>query len=321
MKKHITFISIMVILLLLGMGSFVSADEFISIGTSTVGGTMNIVGMAMANIINTSDIGLKANIELTGGSSENALLVGKGRVEFALSASDILYEAARGIQRFENDKMPDVRGVMGGAMNILHIYTHQKSGIDSVYDLKGKRISIGAPGSIVNAVMDILMDVYGFTMNEDWFPEYLGHSDGAEALKDGNVDAVVIISTVPTSPVAMFSTTHDIKILSLEEDKLNELLAKNPYWVKGSIPAGVYRGVDDEVTNIFGVATVMITNKNVSDDIVYNVTKALVERSDDLVEAHSSGVEWTLENALRGIEGVLPLHPGAEKYFKEIGVL
>ena len=150
MKAGLSILIVMVLLLTF-VGS-VGAIEFLSIGTSSVGGTSSIMGSAMAAVVNENVEGVKVNIEITGGYNENVLLVAKRLSDFGLTDSPNIYEAFNGIGRFKDNKLDNIRGVIGGPMNVLHVYTLANSGIESFKDLKGKTISIGSPGSQGNSL-------------------------------------------------------------------------------------------------------------------------------------------------------------------------
>lgn len=296
-------------------------NRFISIATSSTGGTFSIIGTAMSDVINKNVPGVTANIEITGGSAENLILAGNKQVELAMSASDVLYLATKGEGSFEGKKVNNIKGVMGGHMTILQVYVLKDGPIKSYEDLKGKKIAVGPSGSVGNDAMKFIMDAYGYEINKDWTPEYLSHGDGAEALVDGNVDAVCIMSTVPCGPVSTASASKPITILDMSEEKLDEIIKAHPYYSKATIPAGVYPGVDNEIKNTFGSAALMVAHEDVSEEDIYNVVKVLYENNDALVKAYPQCNEWSLENATRGLEGIIEMHPGAVKYLKEKGIM
>lgn len=293
-------------------------NKYISIATSSTGGTFSIIGTAMSDVINKNVDGVTANIEITGGSAENLILASDKNVDLAMSASDVLYLATKGEGSFEGTKIENLKGVMGGHMTITQVYVLADSGIDSFDDLKGKKISLGPPGSVGNDAMKIIMDAYGYEINKDWTPEYLAHGDGAEALTDGNVDAVIIMSTAPCGPVSTAASSKKIKILDLDPDKLEQIVTENPFYIKSTIPGGIYPNVDEEVKYTFGSPALMVVHEDASEEDVYNVVKALYENNDELVKAYPQCDEWSVENATRGLEGIVEMHPGALKYLEEV---
>jgi len=160
-------------------------------------------------------------------------------------------------------------------------------------------------------------------MNEDWQPEYIGHGDGPGALRDGRVDAVLIISSFPTAAVTDITSTEgeDVVFVNPEPEVLDELIADRPYWARTAIPADAYPGMEEDVPGSFGTFTILIAHEDLTDETVYAVTKALLENPDRLQNAHALGAEWTTETATRGIQDVIPFHPGAEAYLREAGLL
>ncbi|MCC8025082.1 MAG: TAXI family TRAP transporter solute-binding subunit [Clostridium sp.] len=297
--------------------------QYISIATSSSGGAFSIIGTAMSDLINKNISGVSANIEITGGSSENLLLAEKGNVELAMSASDVLALALNGEGSFEGKQIPKdkLRGVMGGHLTTLQVYTLKEGDIRSYSDLKGKKIAVGPAGSVAGDAMKAVMDAYGYEINTDWTPEYLAHGDGAEALTDGNVDAVCIMSTLPASPVATAAASKELRLLDMDKEQYDKIMAECPYYLPAAIEANVYNGQDEPVNYTFGSASIMVASPELSEDLVYNMVKILFENNDALVAAYPQCNEWSVENATRGLDGLLEMHPGTIKYLKEVGAM
>ncbi len=297
--------------------------RYISIATSSSGGAFSIIGTAMADIINKNMPEMSANIEITGGSSENILLCENKNVELAMSASDVLALALEGKGSFEGKQVSkdSLKGIMGGHLTTLQVYTLKEGNIKTYADLKGRKIAVGPSGSVAGDAMKAIMDAYGFEINKDWHPEYLSHGDGAEALTDGNVDAVCIMSTLPASPVATAAASKELRLLDLDQEQYDIIIKNCPYYIPASIPANVYNGQDEGVERSFGSASIMITNDSLSEDEVYGIVKALFENNDALVAAYPQCDEWSVENATRGLDGLLEMHPGTIRYLKEVGAM
>jgi TRAP transporter TAXI family solute receptor len=274
----------------------------------------------MADIINRNIPELSTNIEITGGSSENILLAEAGNVELAMTASDVLSLALEGKGSFEGKQVHDVLGVMGGHLTTTQVYVLRDGPIKTYPDLKNKKIGVGPPGSVASDAMKTILDAYGFEINRDWRPEYLAHGDAAEALVDGNIDAVIIMSTLPAAPVSSAAASKPLRLLDLDAAVLERLLIENPSYIRASIPANVYTGQTDPVAHTFGSVSMMIANKNIPENDIYNVVKYLLENNETLVRAYPQCNEWNIENITRGFEGLLDMHPGTIKYLKEIGL-
>lgn len=297
--------------------------RYISIATSSSGGAFSIIGTAMSDIINKNMPGVSANIEITGGSSENILLAEKGNVELAMAASDVLALALEGKGSFEGKKIAkdSIKGVMGGHLTTLQVYTIKTGDIKSFKDLKGKKIAVGPAGSVAGDAMKAVMEAYGYEINKDWTPEYLAHGDGAEALTDGNVDAVCIMSTLPASPVATAAASKELRLLDLDKEQYEKILEDCPYYLPASIEANVYNGQDTPVERSIGSASIMVASSKMSEEDVYQIVKAIFENNDTMVAAYPQCTEWSVENVTRGLDGLIEMHPGTIKYLKEIGAL
>ena len=297
--------------------------KYISIATSSSGGAFSIIGTAMSDIINKNIPSLSANIEITGGSSENILLAQNGNVELAMTASDVLALALEGKGSFEGKQVPadSLYGIMGGHLTTLQVYTLKDGDIKSYADLKGKKIAVGPSGSVAGDAMKTIMDAYGYEINKDWSPEYLSQGDGAEALTEGNVDAVCIMSTLPASPVATAAASKELRLLDLDQEQYDKIMEACPYYLPATIEANVYNGQDEPVERTFGSASLMVSCRDLSDDDAYAIAKALFENNDTLVAAYPQCDEWSLENATRGLDGQVEMHPGVVKYLKEVGAM
>lgn len=294
---------------------------FLSLGTSTVGGTNHILGSGISKLVRDEYPHIRIAAEITGGGIDNLKLAEAGKVQLGLSTADTVYDSYTGGGQFGFTKRnPNLRGLASGYPVRGQIYTLAKSGIKKIADLKGKKISVGARGSLGNIVMPIILEAYGMKMGQDWFPEYLGHGEGASALADGHVDAVLAFGSTPSPAVASVSTTHDIRLLSIEPDKLKQLVANRPFWKEWTIPANTYRNVDYPVTTIL-VGITLFADKNVPDDVAYGITKAILENTDKFAKIHAEGATFTLDNIGMAIDGIVPYHPGTERYLREKGRL
>lgn len=294
---------------------------YLSMGTSSIGGTSHILGSGMSKIIKEQFPYIRIAAEITGGSPDNLRLAETGKVQFGLSTADAVYDSYHGAGQFGFTKAnKNLRGVISGYPAICQIYTLAKSDIKKLSDLKGRKISLGAVGSIGNSVMPIVLDAYGLKMNRDWYPEFLGHADGAAALADGHVDAVIVVGSTPIAAVMSISTTHDIRLLPIDKEKLGAILSPRPFWKPWTIPPGIYRKVDYPV-DTFLVAHMLFALNSVPDDVVHDIAKALLENTDKLAKIHKEGATFSSKNVAMAIHGVLPFHAGAERYLKEKGIL
>lgn len=297
--------------------------QFLSLATSSVGGTWYPLGSAMATVISKHCPQLNINPEVTGGTNDNLNLLKNGKVDLALSTNDQAYLATQGQGAFSGRKITNFKGLLGGHIIMWQLYTLRRTGITKITDLRGKRVSLGAAGSIGNEIGQIVIEAHGLRMNTDWRPEYLGHSDGTGALKDGRVDAVINITSAPAGAITEITSTDGADVIFVNPDPavLDRLIERYPYWSRIAIPGGAYKGHDRDIPGSFGVSTILVAADSVDEPTAYAITKALLENQKELQAAHALGKEWTYETATRGIKGVIPFHPGAERYLKEKGIL
>lgn len=296
--------------------------HFLAMGTSSIGGAFYVIGGGICNLIRKAHPEININAEVTGGTHANLVLLGTKKVHLALATNDEAYYAYNGLGKFKGKNITNIRGMLGGHEAAWQLYTLKKTGIKSIADLKGKRISLGAMGSIGNTIGEIVLDLYGLKMKKDWTPEYIGHGQGPDALKDGRVDAVLILTSMPVSAIIDLTSTHgsDVVFLSPERDKMAILLKEHPYWFKTKIPAKTYKGQDQDVPT-FGHRTILVIDEAVDAGVVYATTKTIRESYQELIAIHPAMREWTPENATQGILNNIPFHPGAEKYLRETKLL
>lgn len=293
-------------------------QQVFSLATGGTGGTYYVVGSGMAKIVEQYVPNTKLVVQATAASTENIRLVGSKKVDFAIALTDGAYFAMRGEREFAGkEKYDNIRAVMAGHVSQLQIFVLEKSGIKQISDLKGKKLALSAPASPAIYIAKAALEAYGLK-DGDYKPVLLSYAEQVEAIKDGTIDAGFIYAAAPTSSIMDLASVSDIRILPIEESKLDEAIKKYPYFIKGKIKAGTYKGQNEDVPALAGPA-IMITRDDVDEDVVYNITKALCEHTDELGAVHPAGLEWDLGDAVEGT--AIPLHPGAEKYFKEKGIL
>lgn len=318
MKRRIfavLFVSILFCSLLgLANNSSAAAKKYITIGTASVGGTFYIVGGGIANLLNKYIPGVDAVAKVTPGSSaENIPALEKKTIEMGICTSDQVYFAYKGAGMYKKP-YPDVRVIMSTYSGPLHFIVLAKSGITSIKQLEGKKIAMGARGSTQEKMALEIFKAYGV---QKWDPYRLTIAETINALRDGTVDAGNPPAGVPISTVLDLASTHDIRILPIEENMMEVILKENPYWSREVIPANSYRGQTQDVPT-FAYYTVLVTYKDMEEKLIYDITKLLIEKNEELAKVHPVGKEFTLKNAPKGI--VTPFHPGAKKYFAEKGL-
>jgi TRAP transporter TAXI family solute receptor len=299
-----------------------TAQEFISIGTGGVTGVYYPTGGAICRLVNKSrkEHGIRCAVESTGGSVYNINTIKAGELEFGVAQSDWQYHAFNGTSKFEGDAaFPGIRAVMSVHPEPFTLIVRGDSGIESFADIKGKRVNVGNPGSGQRATMEVVMDAFGIGMGDlALATEYKG-SEMAKQLCDGNIDAMIYTIGHPAAAIKEATTTCDARLVSVTGAPIDKLVADNPFYRVATIPGGMYKGTDGDTTT-FGVGATFVTSADVSEDVVYIVAKSVMENIDDFRGLHPAFAN--LEPAQMVSDGLsAPLHPGAEKAYKELGLM
>ena len=293
--------------------SDVEGKKFLNIGTGGTAGTYYPIGGAMAEILNKEIPGMSASAQSTGASVANVNMLGDGTIDLATVQNDIAYYAAHGTEMFVDKKVDGLKGVASLYPETCQFVTLKSSGIKSLSELKGKRIAVGAVGSGVEANVRQILAAYGIRY-DDIDAQYLSFAEGASALKDGNVDVAVLTAGYPTASVQDIAAQNPVRLLPVEEEVADALIAKYPFYTKTVIPAGVYAG-DDEVVPSVSVMAMLVAGPTVNEELGYKVTKAIFSHLDRLQAAHAVGKQITRDSVKVGMS--LPMNEGAEKYFNE----
>ena len=298
--------------LLVGCGGS-GSNKFINIATGGTAGTYYPIGGAMAEILNKAIPGMNASAQSTGATVANINMLKEGSVDLAIVQNDITYYAVNGTEMFKDKKVESLRGIASLYPETCQIVTLESTGIKSVADLKGKRVAVGAAGSGAEANARQILEAYGITY-DDIDEQYLSFGEAASALKDGNVDAAFVTAGFPTAAVQDITSQNKVRLLPIESDKADALIAKYPFYTKTTIPAGTYAGFDEAVPGISVMAMLVATDK-VDEALGYDITKALFDNLDKLQAAHSAAKQITKESAKDGMS--IDLNAGAARYYKE----
>lgn len=288
--------------------------------TFATGGTSGVyypLGGAIGQVVGEkTDGGLSITAQATGASGENMRLVDAGDVDFAIVQNDIADAAVNGTAPFK-DKLENVRALGRLYPEYLHVVATKDSGIQSMEDFEGKRISVGARGSGNELNCRQIFDFFGLDY-KNIKPIFLPYSETADQFKDRNLDAFVFTIGTPNPAIQDITTTQEVNFIPLTGEKVDEIVAKFPFLVKDAIPADTYRGQTSPVATL-SVQAILVANKDMSDDVAYELTKAIYENADSIAKSHAKGEEIKIENAMDGV--TIPLHPGAERYLREKGLI
>ena len=288
----------------------------LTMGTGGTTGTYYAFGGVIANVINGKDVGININVQSTGASKANIYLVNDGEADLAIVQNDVMDYGYKGTDLFAEEGAADQFNTVAALYAEVCQVVATKD-ITSIEDLKGKRVSVGDAGSGVEFNARQILEAYDITF-EDIDVNNLGFGDSSDALKDGKIDAFFCTAGAPTTAIVELATTNDINLLAIDDAHAEKLAAAYPFYTTYPIPGGSYKGVDEDVQTVAIKAT-LIASPKLSEDVVYNLTKAIFENQKEIASAHAKGEELSLEYAVSGIS--VPFHPGAEKYFKEVGAL
>ncbi|WP_135502017.1 TAXI family TRAP transporter solute-binding subunit [Roseovarius aestuariivivens] len=294
-------------------------ERFITIGTGGQTGVYYVVGQSICRLVNrgSAEHNLKCTAPSTGGSIANINAIKAGDMDMGVAQSDWQYHAYNGSSQFEGDAFPDLRAVFSVHGEPFNVIARSDSGIESFTDLKGKRVNVGNPGSGQRATMDVVMDAMGWSVSDFALTSELKSAEQSAALGDNNVDAIIFTVGHPAGSIQEATTTVDAKLIPVETPEIEKLVSENPYYAWATVPGGMYKGNPEDVKT-FGVKATFVTSASVPEDVIYEVVKAVFENFDRFKGLHPAFENLTEEDMIStGLSA--PLHPGAEKYYKERG--
>jgi TRAP transporter TAXI family solute receptor len=297
--------------------STLSKGYVVSFATGAQGGSFYNLGAGISSVVTESVKGLTVGAETSGGTTENINLVGQKEAEFGFAAADVVLEAYESTGTFKGVGYDNIRFVMATFAQPFQVVVLADSKIKTLDDLKGKNISIGPEGAPFT-MTNFIKHSTGYEMNKDYKGQYLSHSQAAEALGDGTIDAIVISVGVPVSAISELATTHAIRIISLTDQDINKLTTASKLYIPRTIAADTYKGVNYDVKTV-ETPVLVISNSDTPAEVVYHFIKATLEGHDRLVSINASASAITLQNATSS--AVIPIHDGAKAYFEENGAL
>jgi TRAP transporter TAXI family solute receptor len=298
-------------------------QTFITIGTGGVTGVYYPTGGAICRLVNKdrSEHGIRCSVESTGGSVYNVNTIRAGELDMGVVQSDVQYNSLKGEGEEFADAGPfdDLRAVFSVHPEPFTVLARADAGIETFDDLKGKRVNVGNPGSGQRATMEVLMDAKGWTMDDFALASELKSAEQAQALADNKIDAIVFTVGHPSGSIQEATTTVDARLIPVAGAEVDKLVESNPYYSKAVIPGGMYAGTDKDVET-FGVKATFVSSAAVPEEIVYAVTRAVFENFEDFKKLHPAFANLEKEDMVSEALSA-PLHPGAEKYYKEAGLL
>jgi len=294
-----------------------AAESFVNVLTGGTSGVYYPLGVALANVIGKALPSLKTSVQATKASVENLNLLQAGRGEIAFTLGDSLSDAWKGNEEAGfKSPLKKLRGIAAIYPNYIQIVARGDAGIKTLTDLKGKNVSVGAPKSGTELNARAIFKAAGMTYKDFAKVEYLPFGESVELMKNRQLDATLQSAGLGVSSLRDLATSVDIVVVTIPADVIKK--TNDPAYLPAMIPANTYRGQTSDVPTA-AVQNFLVTHDGVSNDTVYAMTKALWTNLDQLVAAHSAAKAINIKDALTGMP--IPLHPGAEKYYKEVGAV
>jgi TRAP transporter TAXI family solute receptor len=296
------------------MGTAAQAQD-LSVATGGTGGVYFPYGGGVAELITKYVEGANATAEVTGASVENMNLIASGDSDLALALADTVFAAFNGTGSFEGLAIPEARTLIAIYPNAVQLVTIAGSGITSLDDLRGKRVSVGAPGSGTEVSAQTLLAANGITY-DDFEPQRLNFNETADALRDGDIAAGFWSVGPPTSSIMNLAATREIAVVALTQAQIDAAVAAEPTFAPYTLRTGLYEGMADPVRTI-STPNVLVVHADMDEELAYQITKAIYDHVDELIAIHPAANDTTVEFTLES--SPIPLHPGSLRYFEEIG--
>ena len=316
MKKFFKVSTLLLVTAIMLASCSKNAKKDYILATGGTGGTYYPFGGAIANIWNTKIENMNVTAQATGASAENLRLINKGEAEYAIVQNDVMDYAYNGTDLFAGEKLANIMTIGTLYPEVVQIAVSKDSGIKSVADFKGKRISVGDAGSGVEFNAKQIMEGYGLTF-DDIKKSNLSFKESAEGIQNGTLDGCFVTAGVPNAALQELAFTAGLTLVPVDGEAAKKICEKYGYYTQTTIPGGTYKGTDDDTPALAIKATLAVSSK-LDEQTVYQMTKALFENLDELATAHAKGKEVSAKAAVTGVS--VPFHPGAKKYFKEIGL-
>jgi len=314
MRRHI--VAAIAAVALGGAALPAKAQDFINVLTGGTSGVYYPLGVALSNLYGKALPNAKVTVQATKASVENLNLLQQGKGEIAFTLGDSLSDAWKGVEDAGfKTKLAKLRVIAPIYPNYIQVVASASSGVKSIADLKGKRVSVGAPKSGTELNARAIFKAAGLSYSDFAKVEYLPFGESVELIKNRQLDATLQSAGLGVASIRDLATTVDIVVVSVPADTVTKV--GDPAYVSATIPAGTYKGQEQDVPTA-AIGNYLVTHEGVSEATAYTMTKALFEGLPDMVAAHTAAKAIDIANAAGNPP--VPLHPGAEKYYKERGI-
>jgi len=314
-KKSLIALSVLL------LGIFAQAQEFVTIGTGSTTGVYFPIGTGIAKLINDANIGIRANARSTGGSVFNINALGTGELQMALAQNDIAYYAynGTGLPAFDGKPVKSLRAMAALYPEVVHVIARADSGINKIGDLKGKKVVVGDVGSGTEANARQILEAYKLNFDDLGQTIRVSASQGVALLQDGKADAMFYTVGLGASAIQQAAQTIKLRIIPVDFAEIKAIAQKYPFYTSFNIPGGTYKGID-VTTPTVAVLSILLTSESLNTDTVYKIMKATFDNEANFKKIHPNLERYfSPQKAVKNLP--VPLHPGAEKYWKEKGLI
>lgn len=289
----------------------------ITFATGGAGGPYHTIATGLSEIWNKEIPEINVTVASTGASTINNRMVDEGKASLAFAMSDVCYYGYKGEAMFK-EPLKNVQGFTSAHTNFVQLITRKDSGIKSVYELKGKRVGVGAPGSGTELNAQRILKAYDITYEDLGKADYLSYAESCEQLANRNIDAAFLTGGLPIASITELSTKQDIAIVPIDKEIVEKMKEDFPIYVSKEIPAGTYKGIDS-ATETLALKNYIIINKDVDKEIVYKMVSSMYNNLEKLKTYHAAANQIEVGKALEAM--VLTTHPGVDKFYKEKGIV
>lgn len=312
-------VAVLVPSMLFAAGAQESPKTVINFPTAATTGAVYPLGAAMSNLWNTKLPNVRASAQASAGGIANLNMLADGEAQLGVAVTSIMYESFNGIGSFEGRANPNLRVMIGLYSNPNQVVVSKNSNINSLEDLVGKRFASGAPGSTTEVETSIHLNTSGISYPDDLKVQYIGFTEAIDLMRNKQIDGAWIMAGVPNAAVTEILSTAGGKLLNIDSSLIDLLKEQYPWYGPYTIPAGTYPNQDSDVLTS-AIKITVCTDARVDADVIYELTKTFWENFDELKATQAPLKKVNPKDAVKDLAG-LPIHEGAARYYKEIGLL
>ena len=295
------------------------APVTISIPTAAATGTIYPIGAALGSLWSSRIPYVRASVQSSKGGVQNLQLLSTGEAQVGFAITSITYQAMKGLDKFKGHEYPGVRILAGLYFNPNHVVARANSNVSGIRDLRGKRFAPGVVGGTTIGETAAHFAAAGLSYPGDIKPQFVGPAEAGDLMRNRQIDGAWIMAGMPNAAVSEMCATAGGKLVPIGDDIIAALKKEHPWYASCTIPAGTYPN-QTEAVQTSGVKLALITDSRLPDDVVYDLTKCLWENLETVRSAHAVLKDISPEGAVSDLAGI-PLHPGAEKYYREVGAI